>query len=407
MYKKFFFIFFASLLLTTIGIYQSFSYQYVILFIFILCAIVIRPYNAVIIPISSELVNFLPILMLVLWVYGIFNGVIQQNSTVSILRNFAGMSFYIVFYILLVARPTVKEISNFLVLLSSFYIVLSLYSIVYALRNPDTHTFDDVGIKVVALYYSIGISIVFIPLSLNFFYYIARFKEIEKFRLGFFGSSHTSNILTILICFLFVLVSGSKGFYLAFLWLFSITLFIAALKMFKTFKTNKIFITILLIIPLIVVSFASLIIFIIGTVLVLELASDSPRVVQSSELIADFTLFGRGLGGVLPSGYTRDPMGYGFELTYHNVIHKFGIFSVPIFFSLFFPIFIALRNLLHGKIITESVLIIGLMCYLFPAYGNPLLFAPLNVIFHVLALYIISKSNYQKKLQANNAVNIN
>lgn len=52
--------------------------------------------------------------------------------------------------------------------------------------------------------------------------------------------------------------------------------------------------------------------------------SDSIRVAQAGYLLNESSLLGQGLGSPLLSGYTRRTQSYGFELSYINLIHKFG-----------------------------------------------------------------------------------
>ena len=59
-------------------------------------------------------------------------------------------------------------------------------------------------------------------------------------------------------------------------------------------------------------------------------------------------LFGQWLGATLNSGYSRDigGLGYGFELTYENLIHKLGVVSVfPIFiYNIIFTAFFIIKT---------------------------------------------------------------
>lgn len=55
-----------------------------------------------------------------------------------------------------------------------------------------------------------------------------------------------------------------------------------------------------------------------------DIFSDSIRVAQAGYLLDESSLLGQGLGSPLLSGYTRRTQTYGFELSYINLIHKFG-----------------------------------------------------------------------------------
>ena len=140
-------------------------------------------------------------------------------------------------------------------------------------------------------------------------------------------------------------------------------------------------------------------IYIFSTVLRIEFDPNlSPRSIQGQKLAEEFTLLGKGLGATLESGYSRDILGYGFELSFHNLIHKFGALSSLLFLNFGFPVIISLQNLFNNKKILVSSSVMGLMLYLISSFGNPLIFAPISSLFNVIALYLItfSEENIEK-----------
>jgi hypothetical protein len=120
--------------------------------------------------------------------------------------------------------------------------------------------------------------------------------------------------------------------------------------------------------------------------------SNSIRNEQRKYLVNEYSFFGAGLGATLKSGYKRDDLGYGFELSYENVIHKFGFISIFILFGLFLPLVVSIKNILIKRDIFYSSVAFGLMGYLVPAYGNPMLFSPICVLMHCLAIYFLRNS---------------
>ena len=134
---------------------------------------------------------------------------------------------------------------------------------------------------------------------------------------------------------------------------------------------------------------------VIDSIISMETATTHPRVIQAQALINDFTFFGKGLGGIVP-GYSRDLLGYGFELSFHNIIHKFGIISIFMFASFLAPIFYSVQKIIYKSSSLYSYLPLVFMLYLFPASGNPTIFAPVSVILHCVALYLI-RGNYSKE----------
>ena len=85
-----------------------------------------------------------------------------------------------------------------------------------------------------------------------------------------------------------------------------------------------------------------------------EESSNNIRTEQASFLIREFSLFGSGLGSSLESGYSRDSTGYGFELTYLNIIHKLGVFSMALFLYYLSTIILIVYRILHRKYLISS-----------------------------------------------------
>jgi membrane-associated HD superfamily phosphohydrolase len=107
-------------------------------------------------------------------------------------------------------------------------------------------------------------------------------------------------------------------------------------------------------------------------------------------LIKDLTIYGRGLGAIIP-GYSRNlDKPYGFELSYLSLIHKFGILSILVIILYLKTISKAMKNIFNGVEVKYSVISIGAMGFLLPSIGNPLLFAPQAVTLHCLALYLLN-----------------
>ena len=122
----------------------------------------------------------------------------------------------------------------------------------------------------------------------------------------------------------------------------------------------------------------------------IEMMPEHPRNIQKLKLIEDFNILGRGLGSGLSSGYSRDDLDYGFELSFHNIIHKFGIFSIFPLATIFLPLFAAASNIMHGRDFIINVSAFSLMLYIIPGYGNPIIFSPINVILNCVALYLVA-----------------
>jgi len=136
------------------------------------------------------------------------------------------------------------------------------------------------------------------------------------------------------------------------------------------------------------------IVYILDILIGLEADVNSFRPIQADELRSDFNLFGHGLGAGLSTGYSRDDLGYGFELTFHNVVHKFGIFAIFPFLILIVPIVFSAIGILRGRNVILNIAAFSLMLYVIPGYGNPLIYAPLNVLLNCLALYFVAHPSH-------------
>jgi hypothetical protein len=120
-------------------------------------------------------------------------------------------------------------------------------------------------------------------------------------------------------------------------------------------------------------------------------AGNSIREEQALALWNELSFLGAGLGSSLMSGYKRDETGYGFELTYLNLLHKLGFFSIPIF-SLYIYTFIqSLSWLFRDYKNILPYICLGGCCYMIVGIGNPLLLSTVTVTLHCSILYLIVK----------------
>ena len=122
----------------------------------------------------------------------------------------------------------------------------------------------------------------------------------------------------------------------------------------------------------------------------LEDRSNSVRSEMSRMLIDEFSFAGAGFGNGLDSQYIRDINGYSFELSYHSLIFKLGLFSFPLIavyiFLLSKSCFLVLAS---EKIDYRSSAALGCSLCLVPAYGNPVLFSPTFVLLQVIGIVFL------------------
>lgn len=309
------------------------------------------------------------------------SGLVQGVSLLLVISNFAAMFMYSLYYVFHHFKVSYHDLTKLIFFAA---IVNSLYSL-HAIFLADFSFERGLDIVSFRFYYSIGISTLYPLLALYLFSYFSPFtlprdELISRYRFLF----------PILVIALFA--SMSKGFILGFFIIFVCLIYYFLLRFFglKKIKISQLF--------FLVISVTSLLLFIYTFFDLLSYNLSSNQVgnlirnQQGVELLNDLSFFGNGLGSSISNGYSRDILGYGFELSYHNVIHKFGVFAIPIFLIFFVTLIIGLRFIFskYNFLRIRGVLVIGCMSYLVPAYGNPFLFSPTVVLLHVIAIYIIS-----------------
>ena len=78
-----------------------------------------------------------------------------------------------------------------------------------------------------------------------------------------------------------------------------------------------------------------------------------------------------------------------FELSYLNIIHKLGVFSMALFLYYLSTIILIVYRILHRKYLISSYFCFGLMAYLIIGVGNPILLSSTAIILHAIAVYIL------------------
>lgn len=384
--KNILFLFIASIVLSTVGIADLY-FQYLIYFIFLIIFLfLLLAKRSIVLP-RMQYLCYLPAFSILVWVYGLFLAIFNSIPFEAYTRNFAALLFYGFFYILILIRPKLDALRRVFIWLAVIYALISLFAILE--NNVGLFDFDvqtEAGFGVFRLYYSIGTVCLFIPLMHLFFTLAAGNQNSIYNRGSLYGYGSFFDVLLFILFLLIIFLNGSKG-YVASL-LFSCLFFIV--YRLVNLRRSQLVGNLLIIFGSLFIFFLCFYYFeIFEFILKLEFDEDHPRSIQGRELIDDFTIFGNGLGASITNGYSRDELGYGFELSYHNVIHKFGIFSTIIFAVIFYPFAVSVVNILLNRKLSSSIFAFSLMIYVIPAYGNPFLISPITVMFNVLALYSV------------------
>lgn len=338
---------------------------------------------------SSTLI-WLWYLILTSWVIGVSIGLVNGANPSFVFRNFFGLVVYMVFPVMLIVLPsarsliimiyTVGIIQMCYALVNSYEFVINPLSFFIQSSISEWRTFYLSGIIVIFPLFTVGLAHQLFP------------KQYLSNNYGQMVTTLSNSVFFTMLTLIFLIMpSFSKGFILATVILFLGVLYISINYSIKTgtIRTNMIILIILLSVILYILpsSFYDIVINSYSS----NEGSNIVRADQVKHLVSEFTFWGNGLGSLLRSGYMRDDMGYGFELTYLNIILKLGIFSIFLFLAYIVTLMIAFIRIVRKVYIFESLFCIGLMGYLIPGIGNPTLLSVSAVIVHCISMYIIVK----------------
>jgi hypothetical protein len=327
-------------------------------------------------------------LILVSWVYGIFLSMLLGVPSEHAFRNFFGMVVYIVSPILICTRMSVPKLVSLVTIAGVIQILVLAY---FVPRSIDALTsLDFSSLSELRVTYNLG-SLVILPLLMV--------STASIFYSNLIPNQQTpipilkwvdSKIGLVILLFLVIVPSMSKGLFLIAVLFFTIPLFLTSIKkLLKGFFPVglivffSIFLIIYFLLPQAVLDA------IYFTFSDVEL-SNSYRNEQFQYLVNEFSLSGSGLGSALKSGYARDDVSfYGFELNYLNIVHKLGIASLPLFLAYVVTVLLSLYRIVRGYRLFESYFALGLMGYLVQGAANPILLAPVTVLLHCFAIHML------------------
>lgn len=324
------------------------------------------------------------------WIYGISIGLINNIYPNFVFRNFFGLLTYMIFPVILITLPSIRSIIIMIYLAGIVQILVGIAKTYALITNPvafyirnsltELRSFYSVGFLLIFPLFVIGISRYFLPKNVF----------LQKYGKMVFILSN-SLIFTFFATYSLIVPAMSKGFILSAALLFFGIISVSYIYFFKSGKIKKNTVIfscfLILVMMLLPYSFYEVIFTSYST----KDLGNSIRAEQFHYLMEDLTFWGHGLGASLSSGYARGATSYAFELTYLNIIHKLGVFSVFIFSSYIITLVLAFNRILRKVYVFESLIALGLMGYLVVGIGNPLLLSPIAVSIHCLAMYILIK----------------
>jgi hypothetical protein len=329
------------------------------------------------------------ILFLLMWILGQFIGHINGNDLIAMMRNFAGMLLFIVYLVMSHSEISKDTIIRLIFYSSVAFMICNLLMIFnhsISLNLAEFFKFD-----VVRIYYNVA----FIPIvafsSVATISYIFGNQYIANKNHNYFNKKWKSKLFISIALLVLIFYSSKAVYAILFINVFFITL-LFAYKYRKLWTIIKLCLFFVIFAVIANYMFAYNILDVIKLELILE--RHGVRSIQASMILNDMQFFGSGLGGVLLNGYSRDALGYGFELSYLSVMHKYGILSFLIFLPYLYMAIYSIYGVLYmsDKIVYLIALSMTISILIF-SYGNPLLFHPLVVFYTLLVLLLLSRKN--------------
>ncbi|MPL78173.1 hypothetical protein SDC9_24037 [bioreactor metagenome] len=330
-------------------------------------------------------------LFLLVWFYGFLIGVFN-NKINYVVANFAGMVLYLLYFVFSSFNVSKKDIIKILILISIINVLGTLIYWIYQFINLNNILNYSMSTGQIRLYYFLNMSTYYIILIYTFSIMIMPNKYNNESYRNIFNifNQKKYSVLFFLLALIAILLSASKGFVLGFIILISLSfLMINKSYFFKRVINKKIiyaFVFLLISLPfLFIVSYEKLFTMIFSS----EDLGNQVRFAQFYVLYNDLTFFGKGLGAEVANNF--DGNTYGFELSFLNIFHKFGIMAILIIIGYLMTFYYIFKRFKKNKL--SSLIALSCMGYLFPSIGNPILFAPTNVMLHVCALLILDKKD--------------
>lgn len=343
-------------------------------------------------------INNMSVYFLITWVLGVCIGIYRGNEMSEIFRNFAGMVIYLLYFFLRCRKINFKcilRIVYFASIIASIEMIVAyyLYSHGKRLLWPLTN------IHYNRLVNSVDSSIKVLPfvlLSVSLW----NILHFEKGR-SVFIDIFLFALATISIIF----TTDLGGSLFGYITIFGTIIFISPISNKKSIK-YWIISSIVFIIVVVAALYYELKTGLFLSIFSATTLGNDKRLYQFQLVFERFKLLGNGLGSHFKYVYlNRNIDSYGIEVSYLNLIDKFGIFSFPMLwyfaYSYCKPVLMLIKKQGNNQI---NTCIIGLMGYLFVAAGNPVIFAPYNVLLHILSLLMLNYEN--NMIEKNNGFSI-
>lgn len=350
--------------------------------------------------VASYKEDFIARTFFLVWLYGFLLGFIFGNKTEYIIANFAGMICYLVYFIFVRLKIDIDKaikityVSGFIL---SIYAIISILSFLFGFGIPFLESNLDLASTGQFRIFFSNLGVVYPLFATSLGYFLFNRANLPQLVFPKFLF-----LLTFIVLFL---VSASKGYVLGGLYVLG-TIF--AFSTFNSIRDLRIKPTYILVIILGLILY--MVLEDLGYIEIIDKIFDSndesniERYDQLYFMIKELDFIGHGLGATIAGTIRSEKSPYGFELVYVNLIHKFGISSLFLFYGwlyMFIRSFKYFKNPITRK---YGIFLIGSLGYLFPALGNPSLMHPSLVFLNSLALYILRQLNQDGKRIVNKTI---
>ena len=327
------------------------------------------------------------LLVVLSWCYGVALGFWRMNDSGSVIRNFFGLILYSFTPLFLGLRMKTRQLVNLLVFGGLVQSAWGVYAVIISgglSRNLDSGSISDFR-----SIYSTGFICIFplfaLLLALNLYPDVGQSGSVPRY-LNRWGRNP---VALFFVGLMLIVPSMSKGFILSAVLLTAILSSAAFMRVILTGKARLAAISTWLSGLVVVVVFLAVSLPMLIDSFSSREPSNQVRQEQAKILSVEFEWIGNGLGARLKSGYARDDAGYGFELTYLNLIHKLGLMAIPLFALYGGTVLFATILLFRAATCIEGAAALGAMGYLVVGAGNPLLLSVVAVSLHLIALTLI------------------
>lgn len=350
--------------------------------------------------VSSYKEDFIAKSFFIVWFYGFILGLFVGNKTEYVIANFGGMVCYLIYFVFVRLGIDVDKIIK-ISLISGFilalYAIISMLSFLLGYNMPFLESNLDLASTGQIRVYFTNMSVIYPLFATSLSYLFFNHKYLQKLPFP--------KILFLLTFIALFPVSGSKGFILGGLYVVGVFFVFSTISSIHELKFKYSYI-----IAMIIGLIAYFVLDDMGYITIIDNIfspddeSNLSRYDQLYYMINDLNFLGHGLGATISSIVRSEEGPYAFELVYINLIHKFGVFSLFLFYGWIYMFIRTFKYFKNPQMRKYGVFLVGSLGYLFPALGNPSLMHPSLVFLNSLTLYLLRQLNQSERLIVNKAI---